>query len=76
MSRSDFRSALVSGAQKSGALELVGFVVDRVKGQIISKCLFVSSISSKKQTKTCRTVVKTNSFVHFLEEFMAFEICN
>ena len=36
----------------------------------------VSSISSKKQTKTCRIVVKTNPFVNFLEEFMAFEICN
>ena len=30
-------------------------------------------ISSKKQTKTCRIVVKTNSFVHFLEEFMAWK---
>ena len=29
----------------------------------------MSSVSSKKQTKTSRIVVKTNSFVHFFEEF-------
>ena len=29
------------------------------------------SISSKKQTKTHRILVKTNSFVRFLEEFTA-----
>ena len=29
---------------------------------------FVSSISSKKRTKTCLIVVKLNSFVRFLEE--------
>ena len=40
-----------------------------VKGQLISN--LVSSISSKKQTETRRIVVKTNSFVRFLEEFMA-----
>ena len=39
------------------------------KGQVIPKGFFVSSISSKKQTKTRRIVVKTNSFVRFLEEF-------
>ena len=33
----------------------------------------VSSISSKKQTKTCRIVVKTNSFVRDLEEFTAWQ---
>ena len=48
------------------------------KGQIISKGNLVSSISSKKRTKTRRLVVNTNSFVHFLEEFttwqFAFEI--
>ena len=33
----------------------------------------MSSISSKKQTKTRRIVVKTNSFVRFLEEFMAWQ---
>ena len=32
-----------------------------------------SSISSKKRTKTRRIVVKTNSFVRFLEEFMAWQ---
>ena len=31
----------------------------------------VSSLSSKKRTKTSRTVVKTNSFVRFLEEMSA-----
>ena len=30
-----------------------------------------SSISSKKRTKTCRILVKMNSFVLFLEEFTA-----
>ena len=33
----------------------------------------VSSISSKKQTKTRSIVVKTNSFVRFLEEFRAWQ---
>ena len=33
----------------------------------------VSSISSKKRTKTRHKVVKTNSFVRFLEEFMAWQ---
>ena len=42
-----------------------------VKGQVISKGFLVSSISYKKRTKTCRIVVKTNSFVRFLEEFTA-----
>ena len=32
-----------------------------------------SSISSKKRTKTCRIMVKTNSFVRFLEEFTAWQ---
>ena len=44
------------------------------KGQLISKCLF----SSKKWMKTSCTVVKTNLFICFLEEFttwqFAFEI--
>ena len=40
-----------------------------VKGQIISKCLF----EIFKRTKTCRIEVKTNSFVHFLEEFAAWQ---
>ena len=34
---------------------------------------FVSSISSEKRTKTHRIVVKTNSFVRFLEEFTAWQ---
>ena len=43
------------------------------KGQLISKCFLVFSISPKKQTKTSQPkvsylVVKSNSFVHFLEE--------
>ena len=33
-----------------------------------------SSISSKKWTKTRCIVVKMNSFVHFLEEFMAWQL--
>ena len=33
----------------------------------------MSSISSKKQTKTCPIVVKTNSFIRFLEEFTAWQ---
>ena len=33
----------------------------------------VASISSKKRTKTRRIVVKTNSFVRFLEEFTAWQ---
>ena len=33
----------------------------------------MSSISSKKQTETRRIVVKTNSFVRFLEEFTAWQ---
>ena len=32
-----------------------------------------TSISSKKQTKTHRILVKTNSFVRFCEEFMAWQ---
>ena len=50
------------------------------KGQVISKGFLVSSISSEKRMNTHRIVyvVKTNSFVHFLEEFttwqFAFEI--
>ena len=38
------------------------------KGQLISKWFLESLISSKKRTKTIRIVVKTNSFVRFLEE--------
>ena len=43
------------------------------KGQLISKWLFGVFNSSKKPTKTRRIVVKTNSFVRFLEEFMAWQ---
>ena len=42
-----------------------------LKGQIISKRFFLAKDSSKKRTKTRRTVVKTNSFVRFLEESSA-----
>ena len=41
------------------------------EGQVISKGFLVSSISSKKQTKTGRLVVKTNPFARLLEEFTA-----
>ena len=41
------------------------------KGQIFRNVFLVSSISSKERMKTRRIVVKTNSFVHFLEEFTA-----
>ena len=41
------------------------------KGQIISKRLFLVEDSSKKRTKTRRILVKTNSFVRFLEESSA-----
>ena len=55
-----------------------GAYILKLQGQIILKGYFVSSISSKKWTKTRRLVVKTNSFVRFLEESMdcqfAFEI--
>ena len=44
----------------------------RVKGQIISKSFFfLAKDSSKKRTKTRRILVKTNSFVRFLEESSA-----
>ena len=43
------------------------------RGQIISKGFLVSSISSKKRMKTCRIVVKMNSFVWFLEEFTTWQ---
>ena len=41
------------------------------KGQIISKRFFLAEDSSKKRTKTRRILVKTNSFVRFLEESSA-----
>ena len=41
------------------------------KGQIISKRFFLAEDSSKKQTKTRRILVKTNSFVRFSEESSA-----
>ena len=43
------------------------------KGQLISKCFLVPSLSSKKRTKTSRHVVKTNLFVCFLEETSAWK---
>ena len=43
------------------------------KGQLISKYILVSSISSKKQTKTRRIIVKTKLFVSFLEEITAWQ---
>ena len=39
-----------------------------LKGQIISIRLFLAKDSSKKRPKTRRILVKTNSFVRFLEE--------
>ena len=44
------------------------------KGQIISKRFFLAEDSSKKQTKTRRILVKTNSFVRFLEESSAWQL--
>ena len=42
--------------------------------QIISKCLLgVFNFFQKTQTKTRRKLVKTNSFVRFLEEFTAWQ---
>ena len=39
------------------------------KGQVISKGFFgVFNFFQKKRTKTCRIVVKTNSFIRFFEE--------
>ena len=39
-----------------------------LKGQMISKRFFLAEDSPKKRTKTRRILVKTNSFVRFLEE--------
>ena len=44
---------------------------DVYKGQIISKCLFGVFNFFQKTKKTRRILVKMNSFVRFLEEFMA-----
>ena len=41
------------------------------KGQLISKANCQAEDSSKKRTKTRRILVKTNSFVRFLEESSA-----
>ena len=41
------------------------------KGQIISKRFFLAEDYSKKRTKTRCILVKTNSFVRFLEESLA-----
>ena len=43
------------------------------KGQIISKCPFGFFNFFKKKTKTRRILVKMNSFVRFLEKFMAWQ---
>ena len=43
------------------------------KGQIISKCLFGVFNFFQKTNTTRRTLVKTNSFFHFLEEFTAWQ---
>ena len=45
----------------------------KIKGQIISKRFFLAEDSSKKRTKTRRILVKTNSFVRFLEESSAWQ---
>ena len=42
-----------------------------LKGQIISKRIFLAEDSPKKRTKTSHTLVKTNSFVRFLGESSA-----
>ena len=41
------------------------------KGQLLSKANCQALDSSKKRTKTRRILVKTNSFVHVLEESSA-----
>ena len=41
--------------------------------RLFRNVFLVPSISSKKRTKTLRIVVKTNSFVHFLEESTAWQ---
>ena len=41
------------------------------KGQLISKCLFGVFTFFQKRTKTSRQGVKSNLFVHFLEETSA-----
>ena len=44
-------------------------------GQIISKrFFFLAEDSSKKRTKTRRMLVKTNSFIRFLKESLAWQI--
>jgi hypothetical protein len=50
---------------------LIQKYIQSLKGQIISKRFFLAKDSSKKQTKTRRILVKTNSFVGFLEESSA-----
>ena len=47
--------------------------IDLVKVSCFRNVFLVSSISSKKRTKTRLIVVKTNSFVCFLEEFTAWQ---
>ena len=48
-------------------------ITGTIKGQIISKRFFLAKDSSKKRTKTRRTLVKMNSFVRFLEESLAWQ---
>ena len=52
---------------------VVTFFAFVLEGHLISKCHLLTSVSSKKRTKTRRMVVKTNSFVQFLEEFTAWQ---
>ena len=52
---------------------IIVIIKDSTKGQIISKCLFGIFNFFQKQKKTPRIVVKMNSFVRFLEEFMAWQ---
>ena len=44
-----------------------------LKVRYIRNVFLVTSLSSKKRTKTRRIVVKTNWFVRFLEEFTAWQ---
>ena len=44
-----------------------------LKVRYFRNVFLVSSISSKKRTKTSRIVVKSNSFVRFLKEFVAWQ---
>ena len=49
------------------------FETFETEGQIILKRFFLAEDSSKIRTKTRRILVKSNSFVHFLEDSSAWQ---